>query len=538
MGRVLGVVLALKKTRDRIVESGCFIIYGHGSFGKHLSDELKKKYGLEPLYFVVTKKDNTIEEGNFDNIFELNEKKNEIIDNNILVIVAVSLRFQGEIETNLKKTGISNVLMFSNISYSRLDYELFSKLYVDLPREGFLERICDFSKEITEEGEECFELGKRTDISDELVSFVVINHSPRVVKLAEAIKKKGRRILCYLDKDVLFNPVYVKFYKALLDLNIQIVMFESIEELAYKLITNKSCLIHVFSQGSYPYVAYMLVKHKKIFGTVVFENYDLLSGYYLNIDINHILMEQYLLEHADGVVYREFDLDYITHEMGISVTSNNIRIVDGCLDNRDVRTVDENKVLELCYVGGVVTNNEYPDSPMCISEMADLCKMNNCHLHVYPSELNNEKYKDYIMMQKTNVFFHFHDPLPYDVLINEISSYDYGVFPMHDTARLHKDCGYNTGQKYIDAMTNKYFDYLDAGLPIIAVTPEKICNWLAEQGVLIPWTIEEMDFVRLKEHRMKYKKRVPYVRGLLNVQKLATQLLGFYENIRKDNALM
>jgi len=80
------------------------------------------------------------------------------------------------------------------------------------------------------------------------------------------------------------------------------------------------------------------------------------------------------------------------------------------------------------------------------------------HIHIYgigsPDVLS--KYREF---QDNSRYYHVHDGVPHDILMNELTEYDYGLIPFIPP---------NSERDHFDTMLpNKMFDYLAAGLPVI-----------------------------------------------------------------------
>ena len=79
--------------------------------------------------------------------------------------------------------------------------------------------------------------------------------------------------------------------------------------------------------------------------------------------------------------------------------------------------------------------------------------------------------------------------------------------------------------------TNKFFDGLEAGLPIIASFPLKLANYFEENGVLLNWTIEEIDFEQLRKRKVELKKNVEKFRERLRIRFRILELIEFYNSL-------
>ena len=134
-------------------------------------------------------------------------------------------------------------------------------------------------------------------------------------------------------------------------------------------------------------------------------------------------------------------------------------------------------------------------------------------------------------MNNNYKYFHFHKTVPYEKLLNEIAQYDYGMIPASDDM-WDKECsGYNTKYKYIYAATNKFFDYMEAGLPIIAAFPLKMAQCLEKIGVLINWTNGEYDFQYLLKMKAIMHDRVLKEREKFKIEHQINRLIEFYDLI-------
>jgi hypothetical protein len=83
-----------------------FVIYGAGEVGKYVFAKLKKN-GLIPLNFIVTKLDMPQEVGGVEVI-----EAEELVDKDIMVVVAVSDKYQKQVLPYLDKLGLKNWICF------------------------------------------------------------------------------------------------------------------------------------------------------------------------------------------------------------------------------------------------------------------------------------------------------------------------------------------------------------------------------------------------------------------------------------------
>ena len=128
----------------------------------------------------------------------------------------------------------------------------------------------------------------------------------------------------------------------------------------------------------------------------------------------------------------------------------------------------------------------------------------------------------------------------------ELSKYDYGIFPIKRMYFI-RGLSLTQGQTHIAyrkeelmyATGNKYFDYLDAGLPIIAACPQKLMSFLETKGVVLNWAVEEYDFAEMRKRKGELKKRVLEEHSGLQMRQHIGELTALYDLVgaRKDQVL-
>lgn len=521
----------ISKLYKEISDFGDFVLYGAGQIASELLGALDR-VGLAPLYCVVTNAEGNPESVGNISVCGLSEKISELREKNVLVLVAVSDLYEKEIIHILLEKGISNIVSAFDYLWHSIGERTFYDIYMEKDFEWYSDRIEEwyFDQHGLRQNMPIFHQKKRGKKGR--ILFVVNNLSPRVVKIAKALKNCGKEVIIFQDVGMK-NSYWVKFNSSLQEENIANIYYACIEELIYRLIQNKGDIIHIFSNGWNPYTSYILIKFRAYLGKVVFENYDILNGYYANQDEEKLRLERYCLENADGVCYREFSLEYLTDILGFQFHGKCLRFFDYCSDSKLIeKTNDKKEELSLCFAGGVETEEDWHDCPHGgFMELAKICEENKCHLYVYPSLWDEKKYARYIEKDKESRYFHFHKTVDYDVLVNELARYDYGIVPTRDNVWEKEISGSYTKYKYIYAATNKFFDYLDAGLPVIAGLPMKFVEYLEEKGVLINWTDGQYDFRYLVKMQSSMRKKVVEVQEELSIQNHICELIDFYESL-------
>lgn len=491
-----------------------FVLYGAGHVADILLTCLEEK-NFFPLYCVVTK----LENKKFKNVevYSFEEKKLELKNNNILTIVAVSDLFEEEILALLKKNNIHNTILASQYISKSMNEKLFENIYKDKDSEWYKLKVKNWYWERNGVMLDEDFFYNETNQENKII-FVVEHLSARVVKIVEELKKH-KEVILLINRgnfgNLFFDCITIKYE-----------FYNSIEELIYLIKKNKCRTIHIFTIFTLIYTSYILIKNKSLIGQVVFETYDIIGGFYKCFTNEEYYIEKYCLENADGVSYREYSLEYQTDIMKYDIKGKKIRFYDYCIakpmNNLLKKTNDE---LSICYVGFLEAKEDI------YIELADKCRENKCHLHIHPSFYDENKYKECIKRDKEDSYFHFHSPVPYDDLINTLTQYDYGIVPARDNLWEDDYDVIQTKYKYIYLAGNKLFDYLEAGLPIVAPFPLKFIQELGEKGAVINWTIGQYDFEYLKKKKDEMKKNVIKVREEYRLGRNINKLIEFYKLI-------
>lgn len=522
------IEIMINKLCKDIINYDGFVLYGAGYMAEILLGTLNEM-GQQPLYCIVSNMKNNPQRINSVSVYSLEEKISELQKKNIVVIVAVSELYEKDIVSLLYQYEITDMKLVSQYTWKMLNQKTFWNIYKNKDFKWFVSRIEEWDAQHNSIDVDLLDLGEQINRNKDCIIFVIINLSPRVIKIAEALQKCGKKVILYLNENMKQS-----IWKTNIDsLNINVHFFRYVEELMFYLLRTRGEVIHIFSHVSEPYVAYILVKFQKHFGKIIFENYDIANGFYTNVEEPLLKLEQYCLENARGISYREFSLEYLTDVLNFKIQGKSISFFDFCSGEK-ISSLKENnsEELSICYSGYVITEDEYADCPHGgFVKIADNCEKNRCHLHIYPSVWDENRFRKYIEMNNNYKYFHFHKTVPYEKLLNEIAQYDYGMIPASDNM-WDKECsGYNTKYKYIYAATNKFFDYLDAGLPIIAAFPLKMAQCLEKIGVLINWTNGEYDFQYLLKMKTIMHDRVLKEREKFKIEHQINRLIEFYDSI-------
>lgn len=239
---------------------------------------------------------------------------------------------------------------------------------------------------------------------------------------------------------------------------------------------------HVFSNWNFE-VAYTIIKHRP--GKIVFDDYDVFAGMvnhsyqereYGQHYLRKLSMEQFCLENADAICCRSIETQYAKRFLGYRYGGRRLFFPDYCWDIPEAllphprsRSIDKHP--HVVFVGNMAVEKELPEGDGDAFHLWLARKFSDMgvHYHLYPTYYDKDfdcLFSDYIALSKQTPFFHLHKPVAPDQLVSEISVYDFGILVLSRDIDGIETHGYYT-TKYDYAMSNKIFDYFDAGLPII-----------------------------------------------------------------------
>lgn len=512
-----------------------FALYGCGEMAKetyYALLNLKK----EPVFCLVTDKSNS--ECVFQDripIYSIAEKEEQIRKEDIILILAVNERNKIEIQGLLQNYNITEYISIAECDRNSLHYiEYFEKLseenrIKEIAR-AYIEVNQNYNMSVLEETlkiKRCIEKG---EYDSQKIVFVIGALTPRVIKIARALIDLNYKIEVYLGPGAVLQEICLS---ELNNLDVECNKCRSYEELIYHLLTSRGKAIHLFTNRGHSYFDKMIIGIKSLLPPIVYDEYDIIGVFYTNEPQEIIDNEKYCLENAAGICNRGFEIEYLRYEHNYNIQGSVVQFHDCCNDiqcNSEGITEDE---VSLCYVGQVLDQRKWPEFAEGFKELADRCKINKSHFHVYPHMWDTDQYIFYRDMEKNNEYFHFHEPVSYKQLCKEISLYDYGVWPLMRKVLKQKTFVYNTREKHIYATTNKFFDYLDAGLPIIAPAPRKLLQCLETMGVLLEWAVDEYDFDELRRRKKELKENVILEREKLKMSNQIYKLVGLYDSISK-----
>ena len=514
---------------DKIAIYGCGVV-------AEMTYHALMECGKKAEFCVVTKKVNM--QDLFQSIipvYEIGEKAEYINNNNVLVLIGVSELYEKEISEILQKFQIKNYLCITDFERMRV-YER----YMNMSESECLDEIAEWYAQ--QEGH----IDKKSALDivmkninakrdENKIVFAIGALTPRLLKIADALREQGYEIKLIASpqsamQDFCINALEKKRFTC--------VYCVSIMEFVCRILMERSKIIHLFTTLSNSWIDRILINMKELLSPIVYDEYDIYSLCYTGMDKSLLENERYCLEHADAVCNRGYEIEYLVRN-GYQVDKS-IQFSDYCGNEHVCVAPTETSELSVCYCGNLLSKEESLEWVQNFWDLAELCTAHNCHFHVYPHIWNEKRLQAYIEMDQLYDSFHLHQPIPYEQLKYELSKHDYGVYPINKK-NLEQGMIFNLalsaryGSEVITyAHTNKYFDYLDAGLPIIAANPIQLIKFLKTKSVVLEWTIEDYDFDEMRVRRKELKEGVKNAHYELQVRQHVGELLDFYTSVENE----
>ncbi len=362
---------------------------------------------------------------------------------------------------------------------------------------------------------------------------------PRVAKIGYAIRQKGYRVILFLEqqnsKEI--NKFNYKFYD-------DIYIFQSEEDIYCNCLKLKPLVYHLFTEANVSGWAEYLISRKDNLGKIVYDQYDVYRGLSRIHNRSIQKREKYCFENADGICCRSFETQYLKYRFHYHFNGKRILFLDYCWNKytfaRKAKKTDEG--LQIVYGGRIVP--PYSQDILGRTEWEALCfiaeslKRKKGCLTVIPLELN-ETHEDFVKLAEKNPFFKLKKPMKFQALIKYESNMDYGIDCLEFQNKMDEyekifagTTDYRAKAKYY--ATNKFFDYIDAGIPILyGKKNEMFGRCFARYGAAIPCAVEDMPDMldELKANRDQYAENVKVARETLSIEKQINRLIEFYKSL-------
>ncbi len=529
---------------ERLGQYRNIIIYGTGCYAQEIYPHLIQGGLKEKIrYFTQT---DACENDLYENIPVISIDRLSCDKADCVILIATSELYSEEIKEKLSEYQYPNIVLLNDYV---VDYVKNTQKFYSLHTYGeYCEAIADwYLRTHTNQTDKDFLVqklinrGKNAGKNKDLNLIVAINGhiTIRGNKIIGALKRKGYEIimLVYCPNDHTwslenFRKIGVTVYEC-----------QYIEEMLYMALQYDP-LIYFFEPrwGDCTWVNIML-KNKKYFGKVVLSLYDTLNDGFFGQSQSMCDIEKYALENADGIVWKWFSEESM-RKRGFCFQGKSILFLEYCSDvEEDLLNTSraEDDILKLCMIVGI--DNLYYEKRMdkteytCVARAYEIMEKikdrDDCVFHMYigrTSEEGRELYKQYENQYRN---FKVYYSVERDQLLNRLRNYDYacniyvaGEIPPDDL-RIDNMTG-NCMKNY---SRNSFFDYLSAGLPMIATMPLQYIEYMQKYNVIVKMNLADLDIDYLKRYRQYYREKAEIARKELVIDNQIERLIEFFREV-------
>lgn len=396
---------------------------------------------------------------------------------------------------------------------------------------------------IVEKKHESLHIAKK--INEHQIVFIVDYIKPRVIKIGYALRKKGYKVVLLLNekqKNMLSKDI--PFYH-------QVIFFhaEKTNSLYKKCLRWRPLVYHIFCEADIPDWAVYLIEKKDKIGKIIYDQYDIYRGFVTDRFDENAERERFCLEHADGLCCRMFETQYLKQKFQYQMKKR-ILFFDYCWNGYQIdsfkKRITENEKIKFVYGGRLLPSSLndrftglYKIERSGFKYITETLQNAGGEFVIIPTRDINEKGFGFFRgLERKYSSLTITKPMKIKKLIEYESKMDYGI----DCVELKKDMDkfyagediFNYEREHQYYATNKYFDYLDAGImPIYGRKEEKFGRYLARYGGAIYCTLEDlpsqMDI--LKKNKKKNRKGAQKAREIFAMDRQIGRLIAFYHEV-------
>lgn len=379
-------------------------------------------------------------------------------------------------------------------------------------------------------------------IEEYQVVFIVDYLKPRIIKMGNSLRKKGYRIILFLnrkqkrkvDKEIYFCDRMCFFNE------------EDLEHLYIKCLWYRPLVYHIFCESNAPEWAVYLIERKNRIGKIIYDQYDVYRGFVTDRFDQNAKREKYCLERADGLCCRMFETQYLKQKFHYQFKKR-ILFFDYCWNTFHFMPAQRKDKIKFVYGGRLLSAATYNSGFMKLYKIersgfkyiTETVQNVDGKFTIIPTEeISNRGFAFFRELKREFSCLEIMQPMKFRDLIKYESEFDYGI----DCVELKKDMDRSCSDKetfYVERehryyATNKYFDYLDAGImPIYGRKREMFGRYLARYGGAVYCALEDMpsQMNRLKEDRKKNRKAAREACEIFSVDSHIKRLIAFYQEV-------
>jgi hypothetical protein len=303
-----------------------------------------------------------------------------------------------------------------------------------------------------------------------------------------------------------------------------------------RLVVNAKKLKLIYGFTSKP--SYVRAAIESVSTKTLFDPYDCLIVYYGKYPKQRwmreeIVDEEFCFNNAKGVIARNLESKKSLEAYSI-VNKKNIFFTDYCDGDYFINPERRNtSTISITYSGGIYGRHMLKSSHGIENFFDFIDSMNeqSIDVHIYPSpHTKPEVYADYVEEAKRLKHLFLHKTVLQKNLSKEISKYYFGVSPhfKEESSAVSKD-------KLELGTSLKFFNFLEAGIPVLMSAEMKFMAWLVERyNIGIVFTKEDIpnlaeiigkcDYEALQQNVIKVRER-------LSMKKNISRLIRFIDEI-------
>ncbi len=320
-----------------------------------------------------------------------------------------------------------------------------------------------------------------------LVVFVEPMPRARTMKIAGALRKQGWETILIHNSEVHFDPS--NFYNHMLRYTTQ-------SDALAKAVEFNPRVYHVVS-GHADENAVAFIKEK--IGKIVFDPYDTVEGLIKQDYIRQIAqMQRFCIENADAICCRDLRPLHLKRALGYNLPKARIFFPDYCNVVRGPAPTltSPSDEIHVAFAGSIVTSKHGHEPDWGILDVGKALANDKVHMHIYPSQscVHSNTFKtlfsEYFEYSATNPYFHFHDCLPMDQLVEGLRKYHFAFLGTWDLIFGKSNPAYTRAAHRL-CLSARLIDYIEAGLPSIIPSQLNTMHHLAARmGVGVTATPE------------------------------------------------
>lgn len=528
------------------IQGNEIVIYGAGAYAKKMYSILGI-YGMQKkVRFFVVSEISSIEK--IDEISVISVRHLNEIQEKLLIIVAVNRQYVGEIQDTLRKYGFFNILFMADYErtdeyflpwiYEKDKKELFNYVINGLISNQKISTKCELEK-ISEKLQFCNRNLKYTN--KRKVLFFLCLVTARTARIISALKSVGYKVIVYL-----FGSLEYIGEKEIQEIGVEVKRYFTPQEILYEMLQMGPAIYYLDPSKREYQLCGIITAFKKYFGKVILAPYDIFSGSTLGLNEKIYKMEKYCFENADGIIWRYFSKDFLHNNLGFAYNGNSIFLPD-CCENYSIEMHSKSDILKICCMPTHAHEalamepdmSKYTHEATLWEILSRIGNSMDCIFHVFFWNIS-DKEKELLekLKEKYNNFNYFIHIDHRELIEHILPRYDYGCsintcgwipkYPEGITIGMGKKRSENA-LRY--GSSNKFYDFISAGLSVIATIPSELCQYLSKYGVIIDMDLEHFDVQYLREHREQYQKNALYAKSKLQIRNYVSLLNEFISGL-------